>query len=171
MIRSAAALAAIAAAAALSGCAIANPNAQTTPGRAPDGLRTPGDIVDAQRDPLVRVAVEYTLTQATWSPDTYVAQRGRLAELATGQARAQLTPRDGQSPAGVAGALKAAGASSTATLLGTDGPSARHDVVVAYKVRATGSARAPDSTDYHVARVTLTRQRATWLISTFAIEP
>jgi len=104
-------------------------------------------------------------------PGGRTGERGRLAELATGQARAQLTPRDGQSPVGVAAALKAAGASSTATLLGTDGPSARHDVVVAYKVRATGSARAPDSTDYHVARVTLTRQRATWLVSTFAIEP
>ena len=119
----------------------------------------------------MRLAVDYTLTQATWSADTYVAQRGRLAELATGQARAQLTPRDGQSPAGVAAALKAAGASSTATLLGTDGPSARHEVVVAYKVRATGSGRAPDRTDYQVARVTLTRHRGSWLVSTFAIEP
>lgn len=122
MISPARALAAIAAASALSGRGIANPNAQTTPGRAPDGLRTPRDVIDAQRDPFVRRAVDYTLTQAMWSADTYVAQRGRLAELATGQARAQLTPRDGQSPVGVAAALKAAGASSTATLLGTDGP-------------------------------------------------
>ena len=119
----------------------------------------------------MRVAVDYTLTQATWSADTYVAQRGRLAELATGQARAQLTPRDGQSPARVAAALKAAGASSTATLLGTDGPSARDEVVVAYKARATGSGRAPEGTDYQVARVTLTRHRGSWLVSTFAIEP
>jgi len=171
MIGSARALAAIAAAAVLSGCGIANPSAQSTPVRAPDGLRTRGDVVDAQRDPLLRAAVDYTLTQATWSADTYVAQRGRLAELATGQARAQLTPRDGQSPAGVAAALKAARASSSATLLGTDGPTARHDVIVAYKVRATGHGRARDHTDYEIARVTLTRQQGAWLISTFAIQP
>ena len=164
-------LPALACALLVSGCGIPDPNARSTPTPPPTGLRTSATIVAAQRDRLVRLAVDYTLTQATWSPDTYVAQRRRLAELAIGQARAQLTPRDGQSPAGVAAALRAAGASSTATLLGTDGPTARHEVVVAYTTRATGTGRAAERSDYHVARVTLTRHAGAWHVSTFAIDP
>jgi hypothetical protein len=160
---------AIAAAVVLSGCGVPNPSAPSTP--APVGLRTPGAVVGVQRDALVRLAIQYTLTQATWSPDTYLAQRGRLAELSIGQARAQLTPRDGQSPARVAAALKAAGSSSTATLLGADAPNDNDEVVVAYKVHATGSGRDADQTDYQVAHVTLTRRHGRWLVSGFAIQP
>jgi hypothetical protein len=127
--------------------------------------------VGVQRDARVRLAVRYTLTQATWSPDTYLAQRGRLAELSIGQARAQLTPRDGQPPARVAAALKAAGSSSTATLLGADAPNADNEVVVAYKTHATGSARAADHTDYQIAHLTLTRRHGRWLVLNFAIAP
>ena len=113
-------------------------------------MRTPARVIDAQRDRLVRVAVDYTLTQATWSADTYVAQRARLAELATGPALAQLAPRDGQPPAAVAAQLTAARSSSRASLIGTDGPTRRHEVVVVYKVRATGSGRSADRRDYQV---------------------
>ena len=73
----------------------------------------------------MRVAVDYTLTQATWSPDSYLAQKARLARLSTGRARAQLTVRDGQSPATVVAHLRAARSSSSAALIGTDGPSPR----------------------------------------------
>lgn len=165
------ALALTACAIAVTGCGITNPTTPTT-SATPERPRTPVDVVDAQRHPLVRLAVDYTLTQATWSPSTYVAQRGRLAERATGQARAQLTPRDGQSPAGVAASLKAAGASSSATLLGTDGPSARHQVVVAYKTTATGAGHAAGGlATYAIAHVTLTRHHGRWLVSRFEIQP
>ena len=91
--------------------------------------------------------------------------------LSIGHARAQLTPRDGQSSAGVAAALKAAGSSSTATLLGTDAPNANNEVVVAYKTQATGSARHQERPDYQIAHVTLTRRHGRWLVLSFAIAP
>ncbi|MCA1679735.1 MAG: hypothetical protein LC777_12700 [Actinobacteria bacterium] len=160
----------IAAAVALSACGIPNPSAPSTPSPAPQRLRAPGAVVGVQ-DARVRLAIGYTLTQATWSPDSYLAQRGRLAELSIGHARAQLTPRDGQSSAGVAAALKAANSSSTATLLGADAPNANNEVVVAYKTHATGSARAADQTDYQIAHVTLTRRHGRWLVLNFAIQP
>ena len=158
----------------LAGCGIANPQASTTPQQpatAPTGVRTPARVIDAQRNRVVRVAVDYTLTQATWSADSYVAQRARLAELATGPALAQLAPRDGQPPAAVAAQLTAARSSSRASLIGTDGPTRRHEVVVVYKVRATGSGRSADRRDYHVAHLTLTPRHGRWLVSRFAIAP
>lgn len=170
-------IAAAAAAALLAGCGISNPQASTTPRQRPAGapaatrVRTPRAVVDAQRERQVRVAVDYTLTQATWSADTYVAQRARLAELATGRALAQLAERDGQPPAAVAAQLRAAGSSSRASLIGSDGPSAEHEVLVAYKVLAIGTARAPGRADYQLAHVVLSRHRRAWLVSRFAIQP
>lgn len=160
----------------LAGCGIPNPNAQTTPRHqtvapAPDGVRVPAGVVRARRDPRLRVAVEYVLAQATWSADTYVDQQARLARLATGSALAQLMPRDGQPPAAVAATLKAAGSSSRATLIGTDGPNSGRRVVVAYKTHATGSARNPARAEYEIAHVTLTRRHGRWLVSGFAIQP
>jgi hypothetical protein len=160
----------------LAGCGIPNPNAETTPRRqtvaeGPHGLRVPGGVVRGRRDPLVDVAVEYVLAQATWSADTYVAQQARLARLATGRALAQLVPRDGQPPASVAATLKAAGSSSHAFLVGTDGPSPGRQVVVAYKTHATGAGRDRAQADYAVAHVTLTRRHGRWLVSRFAIQP
>jgi hypothetical protein len=178
---------AVGAAVLLAGCGIPNPNAQTTPRRqtvppaaplprtapaAPSALHAPAGVARARRDPLVDVAVEYVLRQATWSADTYVAQQARLARLATGRALAQLAPRDGQPPASVAATLKAAGSSSHAFLVGTDGPSpGRHRVVVAYKTHATGTGRHPGRPDYQIAHVTLTRRHGRWLVSRFAIQP
>jgi hypothetical protein len=127
--------------------------------------------VAVQRDARVRLAVAYTLTHATWTPDTYLAQRGRLAELSTATARAQLTPRDGQSTAGVAAALKAADSSSTATLIGTDAPNTTNEVIVAYKTHTTGTGRNPGRPDYQIAHLTLTRHHDRWLVSHFAIQP
>ena len=119
----------------------------------------------------MRVAVDYTLTQATWSPDTYLAQKARLARHSTGRARAQLAVSGRQSPADVVAQLRAARSSSSATLIGTDGPSREHVVVVAYKVLATGAGRTPGRPDYEIAHVTLTRQHGAWLIFDFAIQP
>ena len=163
-------LAALAAAILLAGCGVSNPSAVTTPPptAAPARLRTP---LIAQRDPLVRIAVDYTLTQATWSPDTYLAQKARLATLSTGRARAQLAITGDQAPADVAAQLRAAGSSSRASLIGTDGPSAKHEVVVAYKTLATGVGRTPGRADYQLAHVTLTPGQARWLVSTFEIQP
>jgi hypothetical protein len=165
----------LAAAALLGGCAIPNPTAPSTPrepaAQAPTGLRAPADVVRAQRDPLVAVAVRYVLTQATWSPDTYVAQQARLTRLATGRALAQLQPRDGQPPGAVAATLAAAGASSRASLIGTDGPNPGHQVVVAYKTHATGAGRNTARADYQLAHVTLTRHDGRWLVWSFAIAP
>jgi hypothetical protein len=160
----------------LAGCGIPNPTAETTPRRqtvaeGPHGLRVPADVVRERRDPLVRVAVEYVLTQATWSADTYVDQQARLARLSTGSALAQLAPRDGQSPAAVAATLAAAGSSSRATVIATDGPNSRHQVIVAYKTHATGSAHQQGRPDYQIAHVTLTRRRGRWLVDRFAIQP
>jgi hypothetical protein len=163
-------LVAIAAAILLAGCGVSNPGAVTTPPStaAPARLRTPAV---EQRDPLVRIAVDYTLTQATWSPDTYLAQKARLARLSTGRARAQLAITGDQAPADVAAQLRAAGSTSRASLIGTDGPSAKHDVVVAYKTLATGVGRTPGRADYRLAHVTLTRHDGAWLVSGFAIQP
>lgn len=159
----------------LAGCGISNPGATTTPSsapaRAPTGVRPPATVLGAQRDPLVRLAVEFTLGQATWSPDTYVTGRARLARISTGGARAQLAARGGASSADVAAILKAAGSSSRASLIGTDGPTRAHQVVVAYKVIATGAGRRPDRADYQFAHVTLSRLQDRWLISTFEIQP
>jgi hypothetical protein len=119
----------------------------------------------------VRLAVEFTLGQATWSPDTYVTGRARLARISTGRARAQLAARGGASSADVAAILKAAGSSSRASLIGTDGPTRERQVVVAYTVIATGSGRRPGLADYQLARVTLTRQQGRWLVSSFEIQP
>ena len=119
----------------------------------------------------MRLAVDYTLTQATWSPDTYLAQKARLARQSTGRARAQLAVSGRQSPADVVAQLRAARSSSSATLIGTDGPSSEHVVVVAYKVLATGAGRTPGHPDYQIAHVTLTRQHGAWLIFDFAIQP
>jgi hypothetical protein len=167
---------AVGAAVLLAGCGISNPNAETTPRRqtvaeGPHGLRVPDDVVRGRRDPLVRVAVEFVLAQATWSADTYVDQQARLARLATGRALGQLAPRDGQPPASVAATLKAAGSSSHAFLVGTDGPDSRRQVVVAYKTHATGTGRHPGRPDYQIAHVTLTRRHGRWLVSRFAIQP
>jgi hypothetical protein len=158
----------------LTGCGLANPQAVTTPqqpGPGASGVRTPSAVLDAQPDGPVRVAVDYTLTQATWSADSYVAQRAKLAQLATGPALAQLEPRDGAPPAAVAAKLDAARSSSHASLLGTDGPSRRDEVVVAYKVQATGSGRSTARIDYQVAHVTVTRNSGRWRVSRFAIAP
>jgi hypothetical protein len=170
----------------LAGCGIPNPNAQTTPRRqtvspaaplpravpaAPSAMRAPAGVARARRDPLVDVAVEYVLAQATWSADTYVDQQARLARLATGRALGQLVPRDGQPPAAVAATLKAAGSSSHAFLVGTDGPSPGRQVVVAYKTHATGAGRDRARADYEIAHVTLTRRHGRWLVSRFAIQP
>jgi hypothetical protein len=163
-------LAAIAAASMLAGCGIPNPNATTAPPSVPPartGLRTP---LARQRDPLLRVAVDYALTQATWSPDTYLAQKARLARLSTGRARAQLAVSTA-APAGVVAQLRAAGSSSTASLIGSDGPTAQHQVVVAYKVLATGVGRTAGRADYELAHITLTRHHRAWLVSDFAIQP
>jgi hypothetical protein len=160
----------------LAGCGIPNPNTETTQrqqtvAQAPVGVRVSSDVLRGRGDPLVRVAVEYVLAQATWSADTYVAQQARLARLATGSALAQLAPRDGQPPAAVAATLAAAGSSSRAAVIGTDGPNPRHQVVVAYKTHATGSARHQGRPDYEIAHVTLTRRHGRWLVWNFAIQP
>jgi hypothetical protein len=159
----------------LAGCGISNPGATTTPrpaaAPAQTGARAPATVLDAQDDPLVRLAVEFTLTQATWSPDTYVTGRARLARISTGRARAQLAAPAGESSADVAAILKKAGSSSRATLIGTDGPNRRHQVVVAYKVVGTGAGRRPGRADYQLAHVTLTPGQGRWLISTFEIQP
>jgi hypothetical protein len=159
----------------LTACGIPNPAATTTPhttrAPAPTGVRAPATAISAQHDPLVRLAVAFTLTQATWSPDTYVAGRARLARMSTGRARAQLAAPAGQSSADVAAILKAAGSSSRASLLGTDGPTAAHEVVVAYKVLGTGTGRRAGRADYQIAHVTLTRQHSRWLVLSFAIQP
>ncbi|MCA1657563.1 MAG: hypothetical protein LC713_07650 [Actinobacteria bacterium] len=168
---------AIAAAALLGGCGLQNPDAAKPPPPAqvavpvaPPGLRTPPAVLTAQHDPLVRIAVDYTLTQATWSPDTYVDQQAHLAELSTGQALADLTPRPGEPPAAVAARLKAAGSSSRATLIATDATAARQLVVV-YKAVATGVGRSTGHPDYQIAHVTLTRSGRGWLVSGFQIQP
>ena len=170
--------AAIAAGVALAGCGLHNPDTVKTPPPArltvpvpPARLTTPPAVLAGQRDPLVRVAVDYALTQATWSPDTYVAQQAHLATLSTGQALADLTPRAGQPPAAVAARLAAAGSSSQATLIGTDGPTPSHEVVVAYKASATGIGRSTGHPDYAIAHVTLTPHAHGWLVSGFAIQP
>jgi hypothetical protein len=160
----------------LAGCGIPSPDPPAAPPpravpAAPSALQTPGGVVRARRDPLVDVAVEYVLRQATWSADTYVDQQARLARLATGRALAQLAPRDGQPPASVAATLAAAGSSSHAFLVGTDGPSPGRQVVVAYKTHATGTGRHPGRPDYEIAHVTLTRRHGRWLVSRFAIQP
>jgi hypothetical protein len=160
---------------AIGGCGISDPNRAPAPSSstptAPSGLRTPAAVVKAQRHPFVAVAVEYTLTQATWSPDTYLRQKARLAQLSTGRARSQLAVARGQSPAAIAVYMKAAGASSKASLLGTDGPTRHRRVVVAYKVLATGAGRTPRRADYRIAQLTLTPRNGAWLVSTFAIQP
>ena len=170
--------AAIAAGVALAGCGLHNPDTVKTPPPArptvpvpPARLTTPPAVLAGQRDPLIRLAVDYTLTQATWSPDTYVAQQAHLATLATGQALAELAPRPGQPSAAVAAQLAAAGSSSQATLLGVDGPTLGHQVVVAYKASATGIGRSTGHPDYAIAHVTLTPHAHGWLVSSFAIQP
>jgi hypothetical protein len=162
----------------LAGCGLSNPDAaRTTPARrpvapvAPTGLRTPTAAVAAQSNAEVRVAVDYTLTQATWSPNTYVAQQAQLAALSTGGLLAELAPRPGQPPAAVAAQLQAAGSSSRAGLIGADGPTPQHHVVVAYKTLATGVGRNPRQADYQIAHVTLTPHSGGWLVSNFAIQP
>jgi hypothetical protein len=168
----------------LAGCAIPNPDAPTAPApgpgpgprprtvpTTPSRLEAGGDVARPRRNPLVRVAVQYVLRQATWSADTYVHQQARLARLATGRALAQLKPRDGQPPAAVAATLKAAGSSSQAFLVGSDGPDSRDQVVVAYKTHASGAGRHPAHADYEIAHVTLTRRHGRWLVCAFAIQP
>jgi hypothetical protein len=169
---------AIATGAALAGCGLHNPGtvkapppARLTVPVAPARLTTPPAAVAGQRDPVVRVAVDFALTQATWSPDTYVAQQAHLATLSTGQALTDLTPRPGQPPAAVAARLAAAGSSSQATLIGTDGPTPGHQVVVAYKATATGLGRSTGHPDYAIAHVTLIPHGHGWLVSGFAIQP
>ena len=160
----------------LAGCGIPNPDPPTS-GRsrtvpaAPNSVHARVDVARHRRDPRMRVAVEYVLAQATWSADTYVAQQGRLARLATGPALAQIGPRDGQPPAAVAATLRAAGSSSHAFLVGSDGPDSRGRVVVAYKTHATGAGRDPARADYQITHVTLTRRHGRWLVSRFAIQP
>jgi hypothetical protein len=160
----------------LTGCGIPNPAATTTPrptvAPAPSGARPAAPVVlVTRRDPLVRLAVEFTLTQATWSPDTYVRGRARLARISTGRARAQLAAPAGSSSADIAKVLNAARSSSRASLIGTDGPNAAHEVIVAYKVVATGAGRRAGRADYQLAHVTLSRLQGRWLISTFEIQP
>jgi len=163
-------IAAITTASLLAGCGLADPNATTTPASPVPAPSSSGTAAAEQGDPLVRAAVDYTLTQATWSPDSYLAQKARLARLSTGRARAQLTVRDGQSPANIVAHMRAARSSSSATLIGTDGPSRERVVVVAYKVLATGTGRT-GRPDYEIAHVTLTRQQGAWRVIDFAIGP
>lgn len=139
--------------------------------QAPTGLQTPERVVAAQRNAIVRVAVEYALTQATWSPDTYARQLQRLQSLATGPAAGQLLTR--QPPAAAEASLRAAGASSRSTLMATDGPTpgTAPQVVAVVKVLATGQGRNPGVADYEVCHVTLTRTTGRWLVSNFQIQP
>ncbi|MCA1657096.1 MAG: hypothetical protein LC713_05230, partial [Actinobacteria bacterium] len=146
------------------------PPAQAAVPVPPPGLRTAPAVLVAQHDPRARVAVDYALTQATWAPDTYVAQQARLAGLSTGQALADLTPRAGAPPAAVAARLKAAGSSSQATLIATAATAARK-VVVVYKAIATGVGRSAGHPDYQIAHVTLTPSGRRWLVSGFEIQP
>jgi hypothetical protein len=132
---------------------------------------TPTAALAELSDGQVRVAVDYALTQATWSPDAYVAQQAQLAVLSTGAALAELAPRPGQPPAVVAAQLKAAGSSSRATVIGTDGPSPGHEVVVAYKTQATGTGRNTGQPDYQLAHVTLVADGSRWLVSDFQVQP
>ncbi|MCA1699458.1 MAG: hypothetical protein LC790_11410 [Actinobacteria bacterium] len=163
-------IAAITTASLLAGCGLADPNATRTPASATPAATGPPAVPGQQRDPLVRVAVDYTLTQATWSPDRYLAQKARLARLSTGRARAQLTVRDGQSPVDIVAHMRAARSSSSATLIGTDGPSRDRVVVVAHKVLATGTGHT-GGPNYQIAHVTLTRQHGAWRVIDFAIQP
>jgi len=181
-------LAASAAAATLSGCGLSNPYAPTAtstrpsattssrPSSAPartfsPALRTPAAVLAAQRNAVVRVAVDYALTQATWSPGTYIAQLAHLATLAVGPAAAQLTPT--RAPAATVNALRAAGASSRAVLLASDGPTPgpAPTVVVITRVSATGAGRNPNVPDYQVCHLTLTHTPAGWRVAQFAIQP
>jgi hypothetical protein len=91
-------IATVAAATAITGCGIPNPNAATTPAPTAPAPSTAaaappsaGGVVGTKRDSLVRIAVDFTLTQATWSADTYLVQKARLAQRSTGRARAQVT--------------------------------------------------------------------------------
>lgn len=166
--------AALAAVLLLAGCGIANPAATTTPrttvAPAPADVHPPAALPAVPRDPLALLAVQFTLTQATWSPETYVTGRALLARISTGRARAQLAAPAGESAADVAAILQAAGSSSRASLIGTDGPNAAHEVVVAYKVVGSGAGRRPGRADYQLAHVTLTRQQGRWLVLTFEIQ-
>ena len=161
----------------LAGCGVSDPNAMSAPVSrpaappAPTGLRTPTPGVAGVGEGLVDVAVDYALTQATWSPDTYVSQRARLADMATGPALAQLTPRDGQPPAAIAAQLRAAGSSSRAVLLGSDHPPRSQRVIVATKVIATGRGRDADHADYAIAHLSLVRSGGAWRVLTFQIAP
>jgi hypothetical protein len=132
---------------------------------------TPTAALAELSDAQVRVAVDYALTQATWSPDTYVAQQAQLAVLSTGAALAELAPRPGQPPAVVAAQLKAAGSSSRATVIGTDGPNPGREVVVAYKTQATGTGRNAGQPDYQLAHVTLVAHGSRWLVFDFQVQP
>jgi hypothetical protein len=130
---------------------------------------TPTAALAELSDAQVRVAVDYALTQATWSPDTYAAQQAQLAVLSTGAALAELAPRPGQPPAAVAAQLNAAGSSSRASLVGTD--SIGDQVVVAYKTQATGTGRNAGQPDYQLAHVTLVAHASRWLVFDFQVQP
>jgi hypothetical protein len=124
-------------------------------------------------DPRIKLAADYAVTAATWTPRTWIDRLVRLKDLATGTALEDLeTPG---SPSDAAQALAADDAASTATLLSgqlAGKPEARDaaTVIVVLKVTAT-SAGQPRAPEYDVAEVTVMRLDDGWRVSDYVLQP
>lgn len=174
----------------LAGCGLddpyTNPDADTTTPTQParDAQGPPDTLTGAtttvpdtirDRDEATRVAVDYAITQATWTPDTWISQQQRLRDLSTGQARDELdrgTPLDEQ-----AQAIADARSTSRATFLAADyergrpPTSERATVVVVLRVVAGGEGRQDTYPEHTINRAKLTRTPAGWRVSSYVTLP
>jgi hypothetical protein len=182
-------------AAALTGCGIENPYSGDDPGgplaKAPRPSATttntaaaaPGQPtadpvpVVSRRDPRVAVAVDYALTQATWTPQTWVQQIEHLQTLATGAARKEIhRASDGVSLEAQARALGSSQMTSRATFLGADIAKGRDSesaatVIVVLRVQASGEGRQTSGVDYTVNEAQLTKASGGWRVSRYLTQP
>jgi len=129
----------------------------------------------SRRDERVRVAVDFAVTQATWTPDTWIPQQKRLGTLATGAAKAELNPTD-LPLEDQAQALRDAKATSRATFLAADVSEGRDDpseatVIVVLKVVAGGAGRQESNPDYTVNQAKVQRTSAGWRVRNYSTLP
>lgn len=163
----------------LAGCGVSDPYGPEKRATTTTAAAAPPPPVSAPtrrglNDPVVRVAVDYATTQATWTASTWLAQRRHLRQLATAAQQRAIDAQVTAPPAEQVAALESSGEQSSARMLAVDVAARRPTgtvVVVVLKIRAQGSGRDAAATDYSVSEVTVTASPDGPRVSDFLVRP
>jgi hypothetical protein len=179
-------------AAGLAGCGIDDPyadNGTTTPTTATEdqhtdeappldtttGATTPPLPELDRRDERIRVAVDFAVTQATWTGDTWLKQQERMKALASGRALRDLEHVD-VPLADQAQVIADSKLTSRASFLAADIRKGRDSpteatVIVVLKVQAGGAGRKDDVPDYTVNQATVSKVDGEWRVTNYVTLP